>query len=96
MKDRKYLTRAAFGEREKIGKLSMALLCLLINLFNSGLFVVMFFSFSSVILPAKQWEDQPAFQPAAQHWSLPWRRMNPSAQLSAVVHHPAHAEVSCE
>ncbi|XP_075355428.1 uncharacterized protein LOC142408754 [Mycteria americana] len=25
----------------------------------------------SVVLPAKQWEDQTAFQPAAQHWSLP-------------------------
>lgn len=76
----------------------MALLPLLINLFNSGvIFLFFFFSpLSSVVLLAKQWEDQTAFQPAAQHWSLPSRTMNPSAQLSAAVHHPAHAEVSCE
>lgn len=43
MKDRKYLTCAAFGEQEKIWRSSMALLRLLINLFNSGFFSFVFF-----------------------------------------------------
>lgn len=52
---------------------------------NSGLFL--FFS------SPEQWEDGAALLPAAQCWSLPVRRMGPSARLSAAVHHPARAEV---
>lgn len=44
MKDRKYLTCAAFGE-QKIRQPSKALLHLLINLFNSRLFYCLFFCF---------------------------------------------------
>lgn len=87
MKDRKYLTCAAFGKQEKIWRSGMALLCLLINLF---LIVSFFFSF---LFPPEQRGDEAALLPAAQRWSLPARRMGPSARLSAAVHHPARAEV---
>lgn len=66
----------------------MALLHLLINLFLIvGFFLFLFF------FPHEQWEDEAALLPAARRWSLPARRMSPSAQLSTAVHHPARAEV---
>lgn len=88
MKDRKYLTCAAFGKQEKIWRSGMALLHLLINLFLIvGFFLFLFF------FPHEQWEDEAALLPAARRWSLPARRMSPSARLSTAVHHPARAEV---
>lgn len=95
-----------WGTREDT-KSSLALLCLLMNLLNSGLWglfvcllvcltVCLFFSQAVWYCLQSSGKIKQPFSQLLNIGHCLRRMMNPSAQLSAAVHHPARAEVRCK